>query len=77
MTFSTSERLPMEEPLAELERHLIDAYLAGAGYTIHDLMRRDDEAARRLLAHASTYASDRLAEIEARSHYFRRLHGSE
>jgi hypothetical protein len=71
------ERRPLEEPLAELERQLIDAYIAGAGHTFHDLMIRNDEPARQLLAEASLYASDRLSEVEARSHYLRRLHGIE
>ena len=71
------DQSPVEEPLAALERQLIDAYLAGAGETFHDLMMRDDEAARQLLAEASLYASERLSEIEARSHYLKKLHGTE
>ena len=67
----------VEEPLAALERQFIDAYLAGAGQTFHDLMMRDDESARQLLAQASLYASERLSEIEARSHYLKKLHGTE
>jgi hypothetical protein len=65
----------LQQPLAELERHLIAAYLAGAGQDLHTLMMRNDEGARRLLAEASQYASERLSEIEARSHYVRELHG--
>jgi hypothetical protein len=71
------ETPPIEEPLAELERQLIGGYLAGTGEDFHSLMVRGDEAALRLLAEASLYASDRLCEIEARSHYLRKLHGSE
>jgi len=68
---------PLEEPLAELERQLIHAYVTGAGENVHDLMTRDDDAARQLLADASLYASERLSEIEARSHFLKKLHGSE
>ena len=68
---------PIEEPLAELERQLISAYLAGAGENFQSLMARNDDAARKLLTEASLYASDRLCEIESRSHYLRKLHGSE
>jgi hypothetical protein len=68
---------PMEDPLAELERQLIHAYLAGAGQDFHALMSRGDESARKLLAEASLYASDQLSEIEARDHYLRRLRGAE
>ena len=71
------EHPPLEEPLAVLERHLIDAYLAGAGQDFHDLMTRDDEEARHLLAEASLYASERLSEIESRAHWLKKLHGSD
>jgi hypothetical protein len=66
---------PIEEPLAELERHLIDAYVAGAGHTVHDLRTRTDQAAVKLLAQASQFASEKLSEVEARSHYLRSLRG--
>ena len=69
------ETPPIEEPLAELERDLIAAYIAGAGQDVHDLRTRSDDAARHLLAEASRYASAKLSEIEARFHYLHRLHG--
>jgi hypothetical protein len=71
------ERVPLEEPLAELERQLIRAYLAGAGQDLHSLLSRDDEEARKLLAEASRYAAGRMSEVEARFHYLRKLHGDE
>jgi hypothetical protein len=74
MTNST-ENPPLEEPLAELERQLISAFVAGAGQDLEALLARNDEAARRLLADASRHASDKLSEIEARSHFLRRLRG--
>ena len=69
---------PLQEPLAELERRLITAYIAGAGHDFHDLLARSasDENARRLLADAARYASARLSEIEARSHYVHEMHGT-
>jgi hypothetical protein len=67
---------PMHDPLAELERHLITAYVAGAGRDVEDVRARsNEEDARRLLAAASRYASAKLCEIEARSHYLHALHG--
>jgi hypothetical protein len=68
---------PLEEPLAQLERQLISAYLAAAGHDFRHLIVRDDEAARKLLTEASLYASERLSEIEARAHFLKKLHGSE
>ena len=38
----------MEEPLAELERELITAYVAGAGQHLHSLLGRNDPDAHRL-----------------------------
>jgi len=70
-----TDTVPMEEPLAELERHLISAYVAGAGEDLHLLHTRSDEAARHLLAEASSYASVKLSEIEARFRYLHALHG--
>ena len=67
--------LPIEEPLAELERHLIAAYLAAAGEGVQDLRTRTDDAARNLRAEASCYASTKLSEIEARFQYLHTLHG--
>ena len=71
----TDQDAQLHEPLADLERELIVAYLAGAGYDLHDLLGRTDAEARRLLAEASRYASAKLCEVEARSQYVHRLHG--
>jgi hypothetical protein len=69
------EAAPLHEPLDELERHLIAAYVAGAGYDVDELRARNDEDARRVLADASRYASAKLSEVEARSHFVHALHG--
>ena len=60
MTSGTRE--PLELPLAELERQLIVAYLAGAGQELHGLLMRHDDDSKRLLKAASRYASERLCE---------------
>jgi hypothetical protein len=66
---------PLEEPLAALERELISAYVAGTGQRYDALVTRTDDAARRVLTDASRYATERLAEVEARSHYLHALKG--
>jgi len=66
---------PLHEPLADLERQLIHAHVASAGHNLVELLARSDEEARRLLAEASRYASAKLSEVEARSHYLHELHG--
>ena len=72
-----SDENPIEEPLAELERRIIDEYLRGAGHDPVALRSRGDAMARSLLTDAAISASSRLAEVEARSHYLRELHGHE
>ena len=66
---------PLHEPLADLERQLIHTYVANAGHNLGELLARTDEDARHLLAEASRYASAKLSEVEARSHYLHQLHG--
>ncbi len=70
-----SPEQPLEEPLSELERQFIAAYLATAGTDYQTLLARNDEEARSLLRRAARYASERLSEIEARSDYVHHLHG--
>ena len=65
---------PLEEPLAELERRIIDEYIRGLGHDPDTLRASPDAAARTILVDASTYAATRLSEVEARSHYVRELH---
>ena len=75
MTTSNLDRPPLEEPLAQLERELITAYVVGAGQDLQRLVTQDDDKSRMLLAAASQYATARLAEVETRSHYLRSLRG--
>lgn len=67
---------PLEEPLAELERRIIDDYIRGHGHDPAALRASSEASARAILVGASTYAATRLSEVEARSHYVRDLHGS-
>jgi hypothetical protein len=73
MTLDDLDKPPLRQPLAELERELIHAYLAGAGRDPQALLAQDDDAARRLLAAASLYASAKMTEIESRLQYVRNL----
>jgi hypothetical protein len=75
MSAKPDDRPPLEEPHSELERQLIAAYLAETGHDYHALVARRDPEARILLTNAALYASERLSEIEARSHYVHELHG--
>ena len=65
---------PLQEPLAELERRIIDEYIRDRGHDPAALRASADAGARRILVEASVYAATRLSEVEARSHYVRDLH---
>ena len=75
MTKDSEDRPPLHDLLADLERHLMSAYVAGAGHDLEELLARTDDDARRLLVEASRYASAKLSEVEARSNYLHHLHG--
>ena len=74
MTSSRQESRSEEQPAAQFERQLIDAYLAGAGYDAHALAARNDDEARRLLADASHYAHEQTTEIHVRRRHLWTAH---
>jgi hypothetical protein len=65
---------PLEEPLAELERRLIDDYVRNQGLEPEVVRGRTDAAARKILADAAQHAALKLTEVESRAHYIRDLH---
>ena len=66
--------LSSDEIHAFLEKALIEAYLKGKGYTLEDLKNLPEVKARQLKTEASTYASNKLAEVELRAHFVHELH---
>ncbi len=75
MTTNESDRQPLEDPSAELERRLISEYVAAAGHDLGSLLARHDDEAKKILTEASFYATSKLAEVESRAHYVHKLHG--
>lgn len=63
------------DPQANLERSLIEAYLASKGYQPQDLKHLPKQLARQLRIEASVYASNKLAEVETRSRLIHEIHG--
>ncbi|MBN1453971.1 MAG: hypothetical protein JW963_23350 [Anaerolineales bacterium] len=57
-----------------LEKTLIEAYLKGKGYTREDLKNLPQAEAKQLMKEASTYASNKLAEVELKAHFVKELH---
>jgi hypothetical protein len=64
---------PLEEPLAELERRLIDDYLRAAGQDPAVVRQQTDAASHELLRAAAQHAALKLTEVESRAHYVRTL----
>ena len=52
-----------------LECALIDEFLAGRGHTLRSVDKLPPPERRELMRRAASYATLRLAEIEARAHY--------
>jgi hypothetical protein len=67
----------LEPPLGKLERALIDEYLRRQGHDTVSVADLPEAERQQLLTDASVYASGKLVEIEARSHYLDEIHRSE
>ena len=69
------ETQAVEDPHAQLEHAFIEASLRERGHSLKDLSKLPEAVARQLMTEASTYASARLAEVEARAHFVHEAHG--
>lgn len=61
-------------PQHDLECKLIAEYLSEKGYRLADLKNLTEQQAGKLMKEASTYATMKLAEIEARSKFRQKIH---
>jgi hypothetical protein len=70
MTTST-DRIgpPVDDPHAALERALIAEFLETLGLTIHSVRMLRPDQQKDVLRFATTYATLRLSEIDARARY--------
>ena len=62
-------------PQSVLEMQFLEEYLREKGYSLEDLHLLPEELALRLRKEACLYASLKLAEMEARGHFVREIHG--
>jgi hypothetical protein len=60
---------PLQAPLEQLERALIDEFLQARGLDASALAALPERERELLLKEASVNASGRLAEVESRSHF--------
>ena len=71
--FAASTHKAVKAPQSPLERQLINEFLKSKGYKRQDLIELSLEQACALMTEACTYASLKLAEIEARSQFGRKI----
>ena len=67
--YSTPIQPAVKAPQSPLERQLIIDYLSEKGYSLKDIKTLPPNQAKQLMTKACTYASLKLAEIEARSKF--------
>ena len=63
-----------EGPQSALEKKLVEDYLQSKGYTRQDLDALPEEVAKQLMREACTYASLKLAELQAKSQFREEIH---
>lgn len=69
-----SEIRPPEPPLGRLEQALIDEFVRARGHDPLKLAGLPEDQRKSLLRDASVYASGKLMEVEARSHFLDEIH---
>jgi hypothetical protein len=69
-----TETRHLESPLGQLEHTLIEEFVRAHGYDPIKLAELPEDERRMLLAEASVYASGKLMEVEARSHFLDEIH---
>lgn len=65
----------MEDRQAQLARMYVEEFLRGKGYTWESVRRLPEDEAKRIMTEASTYAAVKVAEVQARAHVEREIHG--
>jgi hypothetical protein len=66
---------PVPESHTYLEQKLITEYLSDKGFTRADLEQLPSEQAKQLMSEACSYANLKLAEIESRSKFRKKIQG--
>jgi hypothetical protein len=63
-----------EGPQSALEKQLVEDYLQSKGYSRHDLQKLPEALVKQLMKEACTYASLKLAELQAKSQFREEIH---
>jgi hypothetical protein len=69
-----TETRALKVPFGQLERSLINDFVRARGYDPNTLVDLPEDDREKLLADACIYASMKLVEVEARSHFLDKIH---
>ena len=75
--FTSSSQTVSKDSRSYLERQLIIDFLATKGYCQKDLKALPGSKSKKILTEASIYASNKLAEIQAKHRYLQTIHFEE
>lgn len=76
MTATPFDGQPLGHAERQLEQTLIQEFLRARGYDARALEALPEKDRKRLLTEASVHAAGKLAEVEARAHFVKDVHGS-
>jgi hypothetical protein len=62
------------DSLSALERMYIEEYLQSRGYCLKDLQSQPKNEVKRLMTEACTYSSFKLAELESKAKFRKKIH---
>lgn len=67
----------MEDPQAKLGRMYVEEYLRNKGHTWESVRALSEEAAKKIMVEASTYAAIKVCEVDARADVIKRIHDAQ
>ncbi len=67
----------MEDPQAKLGRMYVEEYLRNKGHTWASVRALPEEAAKKIMVEASTYAAIKLSEVDARANVVKKMHDAQ
>jgi hypothetical protein len=63
-----------EGPQSALEKKFVEEYLAEKGYSLEEVKRLPEEEAKRLMREACQHAALKLAEVESKVRFRKKIH---
>ncbi len=67
----------MEDPQAKLGRMYVEEFLRNKGHTWESVRALPEDAAKKIMVEASTYAAMKLCEVDARASVVKQIHDAQ